>query len=102
MAITFVGSRKSRPHPDAMTLIEHLADLRRCLVISTIAFVLAAAAAATLYSPILHFLLRPLCASDHGHCALYVTSPLDGLSLRLKVAMFGGLLFSSPVILWQV
>jgi sec-independent protein translocase protein TatC len=102
MAITFVGNRKARPHPDSMTLVEHLSDLRKCIIVSVLAFVVAAAAAAALYSPILHFLLRPLCASNHGHCALYVTSPLDGLSLRLKVAMFGGLLLSSPVILWQV
>jgi sec-independent protein translocase protein TatC len=98
----FVGRRKTRPHPDAMTLVEHLADLRRCLVVSVIAFAVAAAAAAALYTPILHFLLRPLCASNHGHCSLYVTSPLDGLTLRVKIAMFGGLVLSSPVILWQV
>jgi sec-independent protein translocase protein TatC len=39
---------------------------------------------------------------NHGRCALYVTSPLDGLSLRLKIGMFGGLVLASPVILWQL
>ena len=31
-----------------------------------------------------------------------MTSPLDGLSLRVKIAVFGGLVLSSPVILYQV
>jgi sec-independent protein translocase protein TatC len=30
-----------------------------------------------------------------------VTSPLDGLSLRIKIAVFGGLVMASPVILFQ-
>jgi sec-independent protein translocase protein TatC len=59
------------------------------------------------YQPILHFLLRPLCNVDHatlhdGSCSLYVTSPLDGLSLRVKIAVFGGLVLAAPVILYQL
>ena len=36
------------------------------------------------------------------HCSLYVTGPLDGLSLRIHVAMYAGAFLASPVILWQV
>ena len=35
-------------------------------------------------------------------CNLFVTSPLDGLSLRVKIALFGGLVLASPVILFQL
>jgi sec-independent protein translocase protein TatC len=102
-----VGTRKQKPSPDNMTLREHLGELRRRLIISVIAFVVAAIVATVFYTPILHFLVRPLCDVDHatlkhGGCSLYVTSPLDGLSLRVKIAMFGGLVFASPVILFQV
>ena len=31
-----------------------------------------------------------------------MTSPLDGLSLRVKIALFGGLVLASPIILFQV
>ena len=72
-----------------------------------------------LYEPILHFLLRPLCNVDattghhtgagnsfivtsNGTCNLFVTSPLDGLTLRVKIALFGGLVLASPIILFQV
>jgi sec-independent protein translocase protein TatC len=102
-----LGTRKTKPSPDNMTLGEHLGELRRRLIISAIAFIVAAIVATVAYTPILHFLVRPLCDVDHkslsgGGCSLYVTSPLDGLSLRVKIAMFGGLVFSSPVILYQV
>ena len=84
------------------------------------AFCAAATVAVFAYEPILHFLLRPLCSVDAstGHrsgtgsasllvsagstCSLFVTSPLDGLTLRVKIALFGGLVLASPVILFQV
>ncbi len=102
-----LGTRKQKPSPDAMTLGEHLGELRRRVIICAIAFVAAALFATVAYEPILHFLIRPLCNVDHatlknGGCSLYVTSPLDGLSLRVKIAMFGGLVISSPVILYEV
>ena len=31
-----------------------------------------------------------------------MTSPLDGLSLRVKIAVYGGLVLASPVILFQI
>jgi sec-independent protein translocase protein TatC len=119
MALPFLGERKEKPSPDNMTLNEHLGELRRRLVICLIAFVLASIVAAIAYAPILHFLIRPLCEANGGgtrlsgvtssnnlagkNCAnLYVTSPLDGLSLRVKIAVFGGLTLASPVILFQI
>jgi sec-independent protein translocase protein TatC len=102
-----------------MTLGEHLGELRRRVIICVIAFVVAATVAVFAYEPILHFLLRPLCSVDattvhstkgsssfliasNGTCNLFVTSPLDGLSLRVKIALFGGLVLSSPIILFQI
>jgi sec-independent protein translocase protein TatC len=108
---------KNRPTPDFMTLSQHLGELRRRLVVCVIAFSIAATLAAVAYEPILHFLLRPLCSVDvtkagltnragllgsSGSCKLYVTSPLDGLSLRVKISVFGGLVLASPVILFQL
>jgi sec-independent protein translocase protein TatC len=119
MALPFIGERKDKPSPDNMTLNEHLGELRRRLVICLIAFLLATIVAIIAYEPILHFLIRPLCQANGGgtrlsgvtsshslggrNCAnLYVTSPLDGLSLRVKIAVFGGLTLASPVILFQI
>jgi sec-independent protein translocase protein TatC len=102
-----------------MTLAQHLGELRRRVVISLVAFTVAATVAVFAYQPILDFLLRPLCSVDAstahhsatnggtlvfgngGTCNLFVTSPLDGLTLRVKIALFGGLVLASPVILFQ-
>jgi sec-independent protein translocase protein TatC len=119
VTLPFTAKRKNRPSPDNMTLGEHLGELRRRLIICVIAFVVAATIAVFAYEPILHFLLRPLCNVDastvhqkktsasfliasNGTCNLFVTSPLDGLTLRVKIALFGGLVLASPVILFQV
>ncbi len=119
VTLPFTTKRKSRPSPDNMTLGEHLGELRRRVIICVIAFVVAATVAVFAYEPILHFLLRPLCSVDastvhstkgsasfliasNGTCNLFVTSPLDGLSLRVKIALFGGLVLASPVILFQI
>ena len=95
-------SGSPRPSADAMTLGEHLAELRRRVVISAFAFAIGATVAFIVYPSILHFLQAPYCRVAPGRCKLYVTAPLDGLSLRIKLSSYGGLFFSSPVILWEV
>jgi sec-independent protein translocase protein TatC len=125
MSFPFIGSRQEKPSPDNMTLTQHLGELRYRLIICVASFLFTTIIAVIFYEPILHFLIHPLCeanrtgagtklhdvASSTGatlnakgaNCAnLYVTSPLDGLSLRVKVAVFGGLTFASPVILFQL
>ena len=104
---------KDRPSPDAMSIGEHLGELRRRIVVCVIAFVVAAGVAVFAYEPILHVLIRPLCDVDaanlprvsttarplvgaSGSCNLFVTSPLDGLSLRVKIAVFGVLSCPRP------
>jgi sec-independent protein translocase protein TatC len=123
VSIPFIStrtSRKDKPSPDSMTLSEHLGELRRRLIICVLAFIVTAIIAVIIYEPILHFLIRPLCQANGGKlhgvtaanpiigstsdsCAnLFVTSPLDGLTLRVKIAVFGGLVLASPVILFQL
>jgi sec-independent protein translocase protein TatC len=90
------------PSPNAMTLAQHLAELRRRLFISTIVFLLAATIAFLGYNHILEWLREPYCRANHNDCTLYVTGPLDGLALRIKVAAFGGLVLASPVLLFEL
>ena len=88
--------------PDQMTLTEHLTELRHRLMVAMIAFLIAGVLAFVLYNPILAFLKAPYCHANAGHCSLYVTSPLDGLTLRIKIAAFGGLILSAPVLLFEL
>ncbi|HLN40840.1 MAG TPA: twin-arginine translocase subunit TatC [Acidimicrobiales bacterium] len=86
-----------------MTLGEHLGELRRRVVVCVLAFAAAATVAFIVYPHILHFLQEPYCrVAGRRRCQLYVTGPLDGLSLRIKLATYGGLFLGSPVILWEL
>jgi sec-independent protein translocase protein TatC len=88
--------------PDAMTLFEHLAELRRRIIISAIAFACAAVVGYVFYNRILSFLTHPLCRADPHNCKLYVTGPIEGFGVHLDVAAYGGLALASPVILFQL
>jgi sec-independent protein translocase protein TatC len=95
--------RASRPTPDAMTLVEHIGELRRRLIVSVAVLLVTVTIGFVIYPHILNFLKEPYCRSvGPSHCKLYVTGPLDGLALRIKIATYGGLFLASPVILWEV
>ena len=86
-----------------MTLVEHIAELRTRVMVAALAFVVAAVLAFVVYPQILHWLKEPYCrVAGPRHCALYVTGPLDGLALRVKIAAYGGLFLASPVIFWEI
>ena len=84
----------------AMPIGEHLRELRRRLVVLVVALAVAGTTAFLVYPHILGILRAPYCQVTK-HCQLYVTGPLDGLSLRLKIATYGGVFLALPVILWE-
>ncbi len=84
-----------------MTLVEHLTELRSRVLISATAFIIATTAAFLLYPWILSFLRHPYCEVAPSHCGFYITGPLDGLALRVKIAAYGGLFLAAPVLLWE-
>jgi sec-independent protein translocase protein TatC len=94
--------KKDRLDPDSMTLIEHLAELRRRLAYSVGTLVAMSIVGWFLYSPILHFLQRPYCLSFPHHCALYARAPLDPLSIRVKISLFAGFILAAPAIFYHV
>jgi sec-independent protein translocase protein TatC len=101
MTITLKRSSAVRPTPDSMTLVQHLGELRTRVLVCAAAFVTAGIVAFLVYPWILSFLRRPYCEVAPGHCSFYITGPLDGLALRVKIAAYGGLFLSSPVLLWE-
>jgi sec-independent protein translocase protein TatC len=85
-----------------MTLSEHLAELRHRMMVIFIAVFVLGTVSFLVYPHILHILQEPYCNATPHHCLFLVTNPLDGLTLRVKVAFFGGFLLSLPIILWEV
>ena len=108
MARTMRRQSEARPSPDAMTLFEHLAELRRRLVVAIVWFLGGGIAAYLVYTPLLQALRQPYCsARDSLHhaaagCPFYITAPLEGFTTRLNVAAYGGLIIALPVILYEV
>jgi sec-independent protein translocase protein TatC len=102
MAISLKRRSEPRAKPDSMTLVEHLTELRSRVLICAVAFVVAATVAFLIYPWILSFLAHPYCQIRPHSCSFYITGLLDGLTLRVKIAAYGGLFFASPVLLWEL
>jgi sec-independent protein translocase protein TatC len=100
---------------DAMTLTEHLAELRVRIIRSALAVVIGAIIVIAFYDQVLGFLLQPyenLCErrgpefcglsySEDG-VVLFNFDPVAGLTTRLRIATYGGVILALPVILWQI
>jgi sec-independent protein translocase protein TatC len=60
------------------------------------------------YGPILPFLKEPSVRGCREHpdadCdgARAILGPLEGFSTRMRIALYGGIIFAIPVILWQI
>src|SRR5256885_1532905 len=79
-----------------MSVIEHLEALRRGLIISAIAWILASIVAWFFTVEILQFL-------EHraGVGTFTYLGPTGAFMLRFKIALFAGTFFASPIIIWQ-
>jgi sec-independent protein translocase protein TatC len=90
-----------RPPPADMTVIDHLTELRRRLVVCAVALAVGAVVGFLLYGRILDVLIAPY-VSATGTSKLFITDPLDGFATRIKVAGYAGLVLAMPVVLWQL
>src|SRR5437764_8675036 len=88
----------------AMSLVEHLEELRRRIFKALIAIVIGTIVAFIFREPIVHFLELPLPkeADAIGHGKLVVTGIAEGFTVFLKVSVATGILLAIPVVLYQV
>ncbi len=88
-----------------MTIVEHLEELRRVLMLSAIAWIVATLAAFIVHGTIFEFLLRPLTTvlgkTNHITSTAIFTSPTEGLTIPIKISAIVGLIGALPLILWQ-
>ena len=102
------GRPKLRTPDDRMTLTEHLAELRMRIIRSALAVSVGFIIVMAFYGPILEFLKEPyvrVCRDNPDYeCdgALAILGPLEGFSTRMRIALYGGIIFAIPVILWQI
>lgn len=87
-----------------MSLMEHLAELRRRLIISVLAVGLGMIVVWIFYNSVLDLLIQPLESTvDRGDGPqLLQTDPVEGFTVRLRVAGYGGVALAMPIVLWQI
>ena len=105
--------RRAPANPGAeMTILEHIAELRGRLVKSSVALLVTTLISAfLLYDQTFRFITRSYCEIDPRYritsaagqsCGLLAQSPLEGLSIRIRLSLVLGLLFAMPVIAYQL
>ncbi len=85
----------SRDHE--MTLIEHLAELRTRFMLAAAAVLVTTALSFAFAEHIIRWLMAP-----SGIKELVVLSPTEGFTNYFRVALFTGIAFAMPVILYQI
>ncbi|HUF85077.1 MAG TPA: twin-arginine translocase subunit TatC [Acidimicrobiia bacterium] len=86
-----------------MTVVEHLTELRRRVIVCMIAITLGAIVVYIFSLDIIRFLIDYYeDATDGQKNALIFTGPLDAFATRLKVATYGGFVVALPVWLFQL
>tara|TARA_B110000305_G_C19442827_1_gene642967 strand:- start:718 stop:1500 length:783 start_codon:yes stop_codon:yes gene_type:complete len=93
---------------ETLTLTQHLAELRTRIIRSALAVLIGMVVIIAFYDLVLEFLKQPyidLCnEKPAGFCDpnLFIPTPTEGLSTRIRVGMYGGIIAALPVILWQI
>jgi sec-independent protein translocase protein TatC len=80
-----------------MTLLEHLKELRNRVIVSAIAVVIGILVCAIFWERILDFLLEPA----PEETKLYSFTPFDRITIIFKIALYGGVIIASPVVIYE-
>jgi len=89
-----------------MTIVEHLEELRRVLIVSLAAWTVATIVAFVFNGQVLHILEHPLLdvlgKGNHLSSVPIVTSPTEPVTIPLKVSAAVGFVGALPIVLWQL
>lgn len=84
-----------------MSLIGHLAELRRVLVFSAYAIVIGSVIGFFVSEPLFGYLTAPVQAL--GNRTKFITTNItEPILVKFKVALIAGIILALPVVLWQV
>jgi sec-independent protein translocase protein TatC len=96
-------ARTRRDPEGRMSLVEHVREFRRRLTWSLVAIVLGVVITFVFWEPVFSVLRRPYCdLKPPDGCNLYAFGIFDQFNTKMRVAFIGGIVFSSPVWLYQL
>ncbi|MEA2520525.1 MAG: sec-independent protein translocase protein TatC [Actinomycetota bacterium] len=94
-----------------MTVMEHLEELRKRIVISALAILAGAVGGWFLYNRVILFMQRPYCdyvksvgkgQQPVGGCKLIFTGLLDGMLVKIQIVFYLGCVLALPILLYQL
>jgi len=96
-------SAKTQAPGGQMTLVEHLTELRKRLVISVVAIAVGMVVVTIFYNDIIHWLVEPYAqAFPENKGRLLQIDPMEGFGVRIKATTYGAIAVAMPVLLWQI
>jgi sec-independent protein translocase protein TatC len=85
-----------------MTVVEHLTELRRRIIIALVAITLAAIVCFIFSESIINFFITYYRDATNPGTRLIFLGPLDAFITRVKVATYGGIVLALPIWLWEL
>ena len=106
----FRAMRQQRRRPSspdgAMSLMDHLRELRNRIFKSALAVFVAGIGVYFLYHRLYDVLVEPYCEAIKNtaqeSCKLLYTDPVSPFAMQLRVSAYVGILIALPVIFWQL
>lgn len=84
---------------EKQTIIEHLEELRKSLIISVVAIIIAAVASFYFSEQILSIIISPLKALNEN---LVVTGVTEAFFVKLKLSFLAGFIIAFPIVVWSI
>jgi sec-independent protein translocase protein TatC len=105
--------RRRKHNPEGrMSVMDHLRELRRRLILIVLIVIAGAVLGWELYPHLLNFLKTPYCSvpakfrfvpqGKPNNCVLIYHGVLDGFTSRLKISVIAGTVFTGPLWLYQI
>lgn len=93
------GNEISENEKDTMSLVQHLEEFRKVIIISLAAIGIASIISFCYIEQIMGIITRPLEAQGLKLVYIAVT---EGIFMKFKIALIAGTVFAAPVIIWQI
>ncbi|MDD3315179.1 MAG: twin-arginine translocase subunit TatC [Syntrophaceticus sp.] len=93
-----MGNNSEERPGQAMGLLDHLEDLRKCIIISIIAIVVCSIISFAFIEHIVDIITKPLTAQEITPVFTAVT---EGIFTYFKIALISGIILAFPVVIWQ-